>query len=148
MAARVAPSPPASPTIDIRREVLDRTAASPTFQRCPKLRELLLHICDRALSNHPEELREQQIGCSVFGRRTDYSPAEDNIVRVEMRQLRKRLDEHFSAAGKDEAFVIIIPKGNYVPVFEPREPAAVAMPAARAWTTWQWLAIAQGGVIV
>src|SRR6266404_7859223 len=99
MAARVAPSPP---TIDIRREVLDRTAASPTFQRCPKLRELLLHLGDRGISNHPEELREQQIGCSVFGRRPDYSPAEDNIVRVEMRQLRKRLDEHFSTAGKEE----------------------------------------------
>jgi hypothetical protein len=149
MAARVAPSPPISPaTIDIRREVLDRTAASPTFQRCPKLRELLLHLGDRAISNHPEELREQQIGCSVFGRRPDYSPAEDNIVRVEMRQLRKRLEEHFSTAGKDEPVVIVIPKGNYVPLFEPRESVSTPLSVAPRWTTWQWLAIVQGGVIL
>lgn len=151
MAARVAPSPPA---IDAGREVLERTATSITFQRCPKLRELLLHIGDRALSNRPDELREQQIGCAVFGRRPDYSPAEDNIVRVEMRQLRKRLDEHFSTAGKDEPIVIVIPKGNYVPLFEPREilqapavPDTIVAPA-RKLSGWQWLALAQGIVIV
>src|SRR6185295_1094270 len=146
MAAQVAPTPP---TIDdTHRKILERTAASTTFQRCPKLRELLLHIGDRALSNRPEELREQQIGWSVFGRRPDYSPAEDNIVRVEMRQLRKRLEEHFSTVGKDEPVVIVIPKGHYVPMFEPREAPIAPLVSAQKWSRWQWLALAQGVAIL
>jgi hypothetical protein len=146
MAARVAPTPP---TIDdTHRKILERTAASTTFQRCPKLRELLLHIGDRALSNRPEELREQYIGWSVFGRRPDYSPAEDNIVRVEMRQLRKRLEEHFSTVGKDEPIVIVIPKGHYVPMFEPREAPLAPLVSERKWSRWQWLALGQGAVIL
>jgi len=65
-----------------------KAASSVTFQRSPRLRELLVYICDKAIQNRPEDLREQQIGCAIFGRKPDYSPGEDNIVRVEMRQLR------------------------------------------------------------
>ena len=39
-----------------------------------------------------------------------------------MRQLRKRLEEYFSSEGKDEPYLILIPKGAYLPVLEPREP--------------------------
>jgi hypothetical protein len=58
-------------------------ARSASFQRSPRLRELLLYICERAIQNRPQDLREQQIGCGVFGRKPEYNPGEDNIVRVE-----------------------------------------------------------------
>ncbi len=108
---------------DTLRGVVQRVTGSVSFQRSPRLRELFLYICDRAIENKPEELREQKIGCSVFGRKPDYNPGEDNIVRVEIRQLRKRLEEFFTTEGKDEPMVIVIPKGAYVPVFEARRPA-------------------------
>jgi hypothetical protein len=141
MATRVAPSPLST---DGRWEVVQRVAASASFQRSPRLRELLLYICERAIQNRPEELREQLIGRGVFGRKADYNPAEDNIVRVEIRQLRKRLDEYFSTEGKDEPNVVVIPKGAYVPVLEPRQPRSVAVvprlePAGlprRTWLRW------------
>src|SRR5437879_6210629 len=107
--------------VDSRWDVVQKVAGSAAFHRSPRLRELLIYICDRALQNRPQDLREQQIGCAVFGRKQDYNPGEDNIVRVEIRQLRKRLDEYFAGEGKDDTFVILIPKGAYVPVFEPRE---------------------------
>jgi hypothetical protein len=120
------------------------------------MRELLLHLCDRALQNHPEDLREQAIGCAVFGRPADYSPAEDNIVRVEIRALRKRLDEYFSTEGKGDPFTIVIPKGSYVPVFEARTAAespavaappvvALEAPAASRPIPWLWI---QGAAIL
>jgi hypothetical protein len=109
---------------DERWEVALRAADSPQFQRSPKLRDFLLFVCERALQNKAEDLREQSIGFRVFGRRPDYNPAEDNIVRVEARQLRKRLEEYFLAGGKDEKIVITVPKGSYVARFETREPAA------------------------
>jgi hypothetical protein len=118
---------------DALRGVVQRVTASVSFQRSPRLRELFLYICDRAIENKPEELREQKIGCSVFGRKPDYNPGEDNIVRVEIRQLRKRLEEFFLTEGKDEPMVIAIPKGAYVPVFEARPPVVpVEIPAANA----------------
>ena len=141
MATRVAPSPLST---DARWEVVQRVAASASFQRSPRLRELLLYICERAIQNRPEDLREQLIGRGVFGRKADYNPAEDNIVRVEIRQLRKRLDEYFATEGKDEPNVVLIPKGAYVPVLEPRQPRSVAVvprlePAGllrRIWLRW------------
>ena len=99
---------------------MERAAASTVFRRSLRSRELLLFICERALQDRRADLREQHIGCGVFGRKPNYSPGEDNIVRVEMRQLRRRLEEYFASEGKDEPFVIVVPKGTYVPVFEPR----------------------------
>src|SRR5271154_5039423 len=97
--------------VDARLDVAQRVASSAVFHRAPRLRELLLYICERAAQNRLADLREQKIGCAVFGRKPDYNPGEDNIVRVEIRQLRKRLEEYFATEGRDDRFVILIPKG-------------------------------------
>lgn len=103
--------------------MVQRIAASPQFQKSPKLREFLLYVCEKALANQIEQINEQLIGCRVFGRRPDYNSNEDNIVRVEARQLRKRLEEYFAQEGAGETLVVRIPKGGYVPVFETRRQA-------------------------
>ena len=118
------PSAVAIPQTDDRRALVVRVAASPHFQKSPKLREFLLYVCEKALANQPEQINEQFIGCRVFGRRPDYNSNEDNIVRVEARQLRRRLADYFDKEGRDEPTVIEIPKGTYVPAFEPRPVAA------------------------
>ncbi|HKE26301.1 MAG TPA: hypothetical protein VKB88_28295 [Bryobacteraceae bacterium] len=123
------PAVPSAPLLDSRWEVVERVAASHVFRRSLRSRELLLFICERALQDRGADLREQHIGCGVFGRKPNYSPGEDNIVRVEMRQLRKRLEEYFASEGKDEPYVIVVPKGTYVPVFEPRAAAVPVNPA-------------------
>jgi len=109
-----------------------RIVASPGFQRSPRLRELFLYLCERALLGRPEDLREQSIGCRIFNRPADYNPSEDNIVRVEIRRLRKRIDEYFAAEGANEPVVISIPKGSYVPAFQPREEIVTAAPVLAA----------------
>src|SRR5258708_13110463 len=66
-----------SPTIvDARWELVQRVAASPFFHRSPRMRELLLYICERALHNRPEDLREALIGQNVFGRRSEEHTSE------------------------------------------------------------------------
>jgi len=71
---------------------------------------------------------------------TRLSTAEDNIVRVEMRMLRKRLDEYFQSEGKEEPFAIVVPKGSTA-VFEVREPRLpVELPAASSLADWWRLA--------
>ena len=56
----------------------------------------------------------------MFGRAADYDTSHDTLVRVQVSQLRKKLQEHFSEEGRDEPLIIEVPKGNYVPVFRPR----------------------------
>jgi hypothetical protein len=65
------------------------------------------------------------LGCNVLGRRPDFNPNEDNIVRVQVRHLRKKLEDYFAAEGRDEPILLTIPKGAYLPRFDPR-PAPVA----------------------
>jgi hypothetical protein len=104
-------------------------SASSYFQKSPKLKDFLLFICEQTLTGTSEDVREQQIGSRVFGRRIGYNPSEDNIVRVEARELRKRLESYFENEGAGEPLIITVPKGAYVPTFLPREAAPETLPA-------------------
>jgi hypothetical protein len=109
-----------------KRELVDRVSNSQTFQRSPRLREFLLYVADCTINERLEDAREQQIAANVFNRKPDYNPGQDNIVRVEARSLRKRLDLYFAAEGKDEPIVISMPKGSYSICFEVRTPEFAA----------------------
>ncbi|MGD1156995.1 MAG: hypothetical protein ABSA41_14350 [Terriglobia bacterium] len=106
---------------DPKWELTLRVVASSSFQKSPRLRKFLLYVCEKALTSHPDDVHELQIGINVFERRSDYSPTEDNIVRVEAVELRKKLQSYFETDGKNEPFVIQIPKGAYLPIFVSRQ---------------------------
>ncbi len=107
---------------DPRWELAQRVADGTNFRNCPKLRAFFLYVCENTLLGRPENVREQLIGTRVFGRHPDYNLNEDNIVRVEARELRKRLESYFAGEGRNEPVTIEVPKGAYVPVFKLREP--------------------------
>ncbi len=50
----------------------------------------------------------------------DFNPLDDNIVRVQMAHLRKKLDLYFSTEGKAEEVAIAIALGSYQPLFSNR----------------------------
>ena len=108
---------------DARWDLVLRVADSVYFRKGPKLRAFLLYVCENSILGRLENVREQLIGSRVFGRPADYDLSSDNIVRVEARELRKRLEAYFAHEGKNEAVVIEVPKGGYVPIFRPREEA-------------------------
>ncbi len=108
-------------------ELAQRIASSEIFARSEFLPKFLLYICDRRLSGRTHEITEQQIGERVFGRPAGYSPGEDNIVRNYAGQLRKRLELYYERVGKDDAVCISIPRGGYVPVFQPRNTIGEAL---------------------
>jgi hypothetical protein len=117
-----------------REELVQRVASSVTFEKSPRLRAFFRHVCRCALENKSEEATEQQIGIYVYGRQPGYNPNDDNIVRSQARVLRMKLEHHFANDGIDEPIVITIPKGQYLPIFEPRtkepdpQPRIVAPP--------------------
>jgi hypothetical protein len=108
---------------DARWKLAQRVAASKGLTSSALLSKFLLYVCDRQLRGRATEITEYQIGVQVFGRRTNYNPNDDNIVRQYARLLRKRLDNYFDGEGRQEAIGISIPRGAYVPVFHPRSPA-------------------------
>lgn len=137
---------------DERWKVALRVAASPEFSKSARLRDFILYVCEKALSGRSDEIREQPIGAEVFNRKPDYNPGEDNIVRVEARELRKRLDRYFTGKGACEPFRIRIPKGSYVPVFEEltekkalaTKPQSSLQPAVEASVASEDLPVAAG----
>ena len=114
-------SGPAYQEDDPRWQLAQRVVASKSFAKSSLLSRFLLYVCDRTLNGRTEEISEQQIGVHVFGRRPQYNPAEDNIVRNYARQLRQRLDAYFEEEGKAEELRLSIPRGTYVPTFARRE---------------------------
>jgi len=132
---------------DQRLALAQRIVASATFAKSPRLCQFLLYITERIVLHRPEEVNEQQIGVHVFERAPNYNSGEDNIVRSQARLLRKKLDEYYAAEGKDDPIRIVVPRGAYVPVFEPAvaaEPASVPAPVEgiamggirRSWARW------------
>jgi hypothetical protein len=103
-----------------KEELVERVANSATFSKSRRLREFLLYVADCTIHEHPEGAREQQIAVNVFNRKPDYNPGQDNIVRVEARSLRKRLEIYFATEGKEEPLIISIPKGSYSVCFDAR----------------------------
>lgn len=113
---------------DPRALLAARIADSPGFRRAPKLRELFLYVVRTGLAGREDLLSEHRIGENVFGRDEHYNSSEDNIVRSQMRLLRKKLETWSEAEGASEPLHVSIPRGSYIPVFEPRtlEPVALA----------------------
>jgi hypothetical protein len=100
-------------------KLAERIVASQSFARSTFLTNFLLYVCDRKLRGHEDEITEYQIGIQALGRPENYNPGEDNIVRNYARMLRKRLEDYFEDEGRDEPLRIVIPRGQYVPSFEP-----------------------------
>jgi hypothetical protein len=105
---------------DPHSALVARVAASQCFQSSTRLKEFLFYVADCALRKAPEEATEQHIGINVFHRLPGYNSGEDSIVRTQARALRQKLDEYFNHEGEQEETVIVIPKGHYLPVFQPR----------------------------
>lgn len=110
------------------RAVLERVLASRHLRRSERLRDFLQYVCDRALTEPGRELHETNIGHNVFGRPVEYDTSQDNIVRVNASDLRRRLTEYFQNEGASEPVVIELPRGTYHPRFVQR-PIAVPSPA-------------------
>lgn len=99
-------------------QLVQRIVASPAFTRSTLLTNFLLYVSDRKLQGREDEITEFQIGVHALGRPANYHPGEDNIVRNYARILRKRLEEFFEDEGRQEEMRIVIPRGQYVPIFE------------------------------
>ena len=116
---------------DERLALLHSVLESRTFAKTARLAQFLRFICTLTIEGNAREINEQRIGIHVFARSATYIASDDSIVRTQARLLRQRLEEYFEHESPDSPVIITIPKGGYVPVFEPRR-VATAAPALDA----------------
>ncbi len=105
---------------DSRWILAKRVAGSSALSRATQLRAILLYVVRQAILQPEQPIHESDIAHRVLGRRMDFNPLDDNIVRVQMAHLRKKLDLYFSTEGKAEEVAIGIALGSYQPVFSNR----------------------------
>lgn len=113
--------PAAQSDAETARRQLDQVLASGHFARSEQLSRLLRFLVERHLEGRGGELKESVIAVEVFGRKPDYQPRHDPIVRTEARRLRARLSEYYRTEGKCDRLVIELPKGGYTPLFREAE---------------------------
>ena len=96
---------------------LHRVLASQAFEGSPKLGNFLRLIVEARLSGQAERIKAYTIGVEVFGRRPDFDPDRDAIVRVNAGRLRGLLADYYAGPGREDPIRFSLPKGRYLPVF-------------------------------
>jgi serine/threonine-protein kinase len=150
---------PGEGSAEAARQELEKVLSSAGFTRSERLSRFLRFVVERHLEGKDSDLKEPLIAVEIYGRRPDYDPKQDSIVRTEAARLRSRLTEYYAGEGTADALVIELPKGGYAPVFHPRDlgpgkpkagfrriwlPAAVAGLALALIATGWWLAHHRG----
>jgi hypothetical protein len=95
---------------------------SPDFDAHPRQKAILTYIVKRTLAGKAREITDATLATEVFGRRSDYDPRIDPIVRIQTDVLRRALARYYKTAGKNDPIRIDIPRGTYVPVFQKQKP--------------------------
>lgn len=127
--------PPPPP--ELIEDELARLAGSEALRRAPRHRRLLQYLVEKRLARDETALRETSIALEVFKRDpATFDPQTDPIVRVSVRRLRDRLEQHYAAFDNPPRLRIVLPKGGYAPEFvadaaTPFEPAGIAVLATR-----------------
>src|SRR5262249_35192259 len=127
---------------EVVRVNLEKAIASSPFATADRLRRFLRYIVEKSLAGDVDVLKEYPIGVEVYGRKPDFDPRVDAIVRVEASRLRGKLREYYGAAGRNDPIRIELPKGSYVPVFsQPVESAPSVAAPERRRSAAPWVAI-------
>jgi hypothetical protein len=113
-----------------KHQLVQRVVDSRMFRRSSALCAFLLYITNHEILGQADKLKEHTIGVEALGRKPDYAPLNDNIVRVRAHELRGRLERYFASEGANESIVITIPVGGYAPKFVPRKSLMTEAPAS------------------
>jgi TolB-like protein/Flp pilus assembly protein TadD len=116
------------------REELERVLKSAVFVRNDRLSAFLRFVVEQSLGGRGGDLKESVIAVEVFGRKPDYNPKRDSIVRNEASRLRARLSQYYAEEGKADPLIIDLPRGGYVPLFREVDRALPPAPTVRVRT--------------
>src|SRR5215475_10915413 len=96
---------------------LERILHGRALHGSDNLKAFLRFIVDKSIENQESQLKEYVIATEVFGRGSDFDSRVDSVVRVQAGRLRTKLHEYYETEGRDDRLMIVLPKGQYTPVF-------------------------------
>lgn len=142
-----------APKADEIRDHLQEILQSPAFHGSKRCQQFLAYVCDKSLIGETASLKERTIAVEVFGRSPESDLADDTIVRVGAREVRKRLQQYYLTPGGAAAgFRIDLPTGSYCPEFHKTKamPETVVLRMSvppRSRRTWLIALIAAGAIV-
>ena len=123
------------------RRHLEQLLLSSSFDASRRSRDFLCFVVEEALAGRGEELTQLALAIKVFGRKDDFDPLVDPIVRIQAGRLRRSLERYYMLEGKGQALRIELAKGTYVPVFHDVEAAEIVAPEPVASNPWPSIAV-------
>ena len=103
------------------RDALGRVLNHAHFVAAPRLSSFLRFIVETTLEGNARLIKAYTIATMALERPESFDPAADAIVRVEANRLRNALARYYAFDGADDAIIIELPRGSYVPKFCSRE---------------------------
>ncbi len=92
-------------------DVIDNILNAAIFVKGDLYQYLLRYLLQCYHQNYiPTEI---DIAINVFGKKNDFDPTEDTLVRVYLYRLRKKLVKYYNGPGKCDRLKVSIPKGNH-----------------------------------
>jgi tetratricopeptide (TPR) repeat protein len=116
----LSPAGEEKPDVGEIRAALDKITGSEVFRQSPQLIAFLRFVVEAALRGESERIKGYTIAVEALGRRTDFDPQNDPIVRTEAGRLRRALERYYAGPGAADPVVIEIARGSYVPSFRSR----------------------------
>jgi len=107
----------------IVQEGLRRLLHSPLLVQSDRLSRFLSFAVEATLRGDGNSLKEYTIGIEAYGRRPDFDPSQDSIVRTEARRLRTKLKKYYQEEGGNDPVLIEFRPGSYVPAFRINRPS-------------------------
>jgi len=108
--------------------------SSPLFASHTNSSRFLKYVCDKFFAGI-DHVTEFEVAVEALGRRPDFDPQQDSIVRVEAHRVRKRLHEYYESEGAGHLLHLVLPQGSYLPQFIPASEDRVAAENGIAGTT-------------
>jgi hypothetical protein len=111
---------PGAHPFEEERAELEVVLASGIFHRSSNSAHFLTYVCQQYFEGLPDRINETDIAVSALGRKPDFDPRTDSVVRVEARRLRIRLSQFYSE-HPERPLQIVLPAGQYGPTFVRQE---------------------------
>lgn len=116
---------------DLIRLQLRRILESPAFHGSKRCQAFLEYVVEKTLRGESDGLKERTIAVDIFDRGLDSDLANDTIVRVGAREVRRRLTEYYSTPDAASVSIRVeLATRGYVPHFSrcvPESGGAVAL---------------------
>ncbi len=120
---------------------VERILHSEELRSSDTQRRLFKFLADKAIAGEADALNEYAVATDGLGKPPTYDPRHNSAVRIQVGRLRQSLAEFYRTEGKEDDFIIDLPKGRFkltciqrTTLIEPPipSPAVVAEPIGRS----------------